>query len=713
MPKTEKDLNRAVRDFCLSLKRLIRTTPEARTVLNFAIEIFRKRLLSSPVTFADTWLRFKGGLADVQRPEATEVASARRATEEDIDDDQERESRGHHAAKVVGAWIHRYADVLAIEIAEIDDCLAVLGLTTLPVTQVTPSSDSRFQRMSDLIDQRLRNAEEWIDDERLIVFTEYKTTLEYIVHRLTINFGESDGRIAFLYGGMPDADHKAVLAAFNDPQSPVRVLVATDVASEGLNLQYTARLLLHYDIPWNPSRLEQRNGRIDRHGQARDVTVYHFASDDDADLRFVSRVIAKVNDIREDLGSVGELFDAAFQRRMVELQEDHDVLAQLDHQVSMRRNAARDAEVHSEERGTVEQQRFRQLLADLDLTPATLEHTLQVAMGLGSGRQVLEGPDPRGRMRLLTPVPPRWKEVIEDGLRLPGERGTVGALPWLVFDNQFFVENVHGRPVFRPSPDTVLLHLGHPVLRHALASFARLRFPGGQADAIAPSRWTVSEGEVPSGAGALVLLTIEEMAVNDLRETLHHWVRTLAIPVAAGELGGVLPYAGPHHGRPASALAQHRVDEARRLWDAVDMELGSFIKRYRQDLTESIRTHLVQVGKISFQHEKEAFERRINEVAALQRDQSLDKLRREIEERRSASLQLDLLEDANERAERELRDLQDELTRRTGQFGDLLERLKSEKERILERVVPRRFSLRGDAQVFPLTVEIRFPGPSA
>ena len=223
----------------------------------------------------------------------------------------------------------------------------------------------------------------------------------------------------------------------------------------------------------------------------------------------------------------------------------------------------------------------------------------------------------------------------------------------------------------------------------------------------------MSEGEVPAGAAALVLLTVEEMAVNDLRETLHHWVRTLAIPVAGGELGEVLPYAGPHHGRPASMLAQHRVNEARRLWDAVDMELGSFIKSYRQELTESIRTHLVQVGKTSFRHEKEAFERRINEVAALQRDQSLDKLRREIEERRSASLQLDLLEDANERAERELRDLQDELTRRTGQFGDLLERLKSEKERILERVVPLRFSLRGDAQVFPLTVEICFPGPSA
>lgn len=103
------------------------------------------------------------------------------------------------------------------------------------------------------------------------------------------------------------------------------------------------------------------------------------------------------------------------------------------------------------------------------------------------------------------------------------------------------------------------------------------------------------------------------------------------------------------------------------------------------------------------------FERRINEIAALQRNQSTDKLRREIDERRTRSLQLSLLEDADEIAKRELRDLEDELKRRTGHFGDLLERLKNEKARILDRVVPNRFSLRGDLQVFPVTVEIRFP----
>ena len=81
----------------------------------------------------------------------------------------------------------------------------------------------------------------------------------------------------------------------NDPEDPLRILLATDAASEGLNLQETARLVLHYDIPWNPARLDQRNGRLDRHGQSRDVIVFHFTSEDDADLRFLARVAEKVN----------------------------------------------------------------------------------------------------------------------------------------------------------------------------------------------------------------------------------------------------------------------------------------------------------------------------------------------------------------------------------------------------------------------------------
>ena len=388
--------------------------------------------------------------------------------------------------------------------------------------------------------------------------------------------------------------------------------------------------------------------------------------------------------------------------------DEETVLTQLDQQIAVRRHASDEARAKTTERGEEEQARFQGLVSDLDLTPDTLRETLRVAIGVGTSREVLEGPDGRGRMRLSGQLPHQWQAVVDDCLRLPAPKGIVGAMPWLVFDQQFFIQNINGRPVFRSSPDTVLMHLGHPLLRHALASFARLRFPGSQADRLPPSRWTVTRGDVPPGSDALLLLTVEEMAVNELRETFHHWVRTLAMPVQKGQLRAALPYKDPNYGQLRD-YAGDKLTEARSIWDEVEGDLRDFLKEYRSRITASVKTHLAEAGKESRSLEKEAFERRINEVAALQRNQSIEKLRREIDDRRNAARQFDLLEDADERAEREIRDLEDELKRRTTHFGDLLQRLKDEKERILERVIPSRFALRGEAQVFPVTIEIRFP----
>src|SRR5207245_2784128 len=86
-------------------------------------------------------------------------------------------------------------------------------------------------------------------------------------------------RLALLYGGMETARREAVKNAFqaHPDKAAVRILLATDAASEGIDLQNHCYQLLHYEIPWNPMRLEQRNGRVDRRGQrAAEVLVHHF-----------------------------------------------------------------------------------------------------------------------------------------------------------------------------------------------------------------------------------------------------------------------------------------------------------------------------------------------------------------------------------------------------------------------------------------------------
>jgi hypothetical protein len=178
------------------------------------------------------------------------------------------------------------------------------------------------------------------------------------------------------------------------------------------------------------------------------------------------------------------------------------------------------------------------------------------------------------------------------------------------------------------------------------------------------------------------------------------------------KLGTMLPYAGPHAGSQASTEDPGGAEAAREVWDEIDTDVKAWLTNYRVRLTTTLAKELKTAGEVATEHESAAFERRIREVAALQREQSVETIKREIEERRTAQLQYSLLEDVSERAERELRDLHDELKRRQGQFGGLLERLKDERDRILKNVMPHRFALLGSAQVFPVTIEIRLPGRS-
>ena len=141
-------------------------------------------------------------------------------------------------------------------------------------------------------------------------------------HRETRKLQVSKERVLILFGGMKTEEREKVKAAFQAPpqKSPVRILLATDAASEGIDLQNYCSRLFHYEIPWNPNRMEQRNGRVDRHGQKADeVLVYHFVGkgyrnqvqyggkpgDLDGDLEFLMRAALKVETIREDLGKVG------------------------------------------------------------------------------------------------------------------------------------------------------------------------------------------------------------------------------------------------------------------------------------------------------------------------------------------------------------------------------------------------------------------------
>lgn len=682
----------------------------------FAVEVLGKRLLSCPVAFADSWQRYRAGVAeapesaDAAETDLAAVAAARRQLLDETPDDREVEGRTGHAAHVVGAWLRPLADALADDMRDLDAALDTLGLTD---AASTPRRDARFDTLVTWIDTHLRAGRKgFVADERLVIFTEYKTTLDYLERRLGERYRE-EGAVRVLFGGLDDRTRDAIKTAFNDPADAVRILVATDAASEGLNLQETARFLFHYDIPWNPARLEQRNGRLDRHGQARDVTVHHFTSNEDADLRFLAKVAQKVNTIREDLGSTGDVFDRAVERRLIEGADADEVERELDAGLERARGRAELPRDRAVETGEAELRRLEALSEEIDLDPATLTATLDVALGLGSGAggKRLHGPDDAGRFQLVLPVPLVWTELVDDTLRLPAN-GSLGAMRGLCFDPRHLMHRVGPREVFQPRRDTVLMHLGHPLYRRVLGTFARARFPGAATHGRA-TRWAVRQGGVPKDADALLLLTLEELAVNELRETFHHWVRTLVIPVRNGALDA------PAAHTPARALrSEHaatptakQIAAARELWDEIDREVRTLVRDEAARLSQRLGAALERDGKEAEKAERERFQQRQGEVSALIERSTVQRLEREIAALKAESQQGVLFDRSSRLRELEqsVEEREAEVRRRRQHYEELRKQLEIERERVLSGIIPKRFALRAGAQVFPVAIEIRIP----
>src|SRR5262249_49893566 len=148
---------------------------------------------------------------------------------------------------------------------------------------------------------------------RLIIFTEWDATNSYLRKQLEGAFADTDRaseRIEVFHGPTPAAKREELKRAFNaEPdRHPMRILLATDAAREGLNLQTHCADLFHFDVPWNPSRLEQRNGRIDRKLQPRpEVTCYYFVYRQRAEDRVLRALVRKTETIKKELGSLAQV----------------------------------------------------------------------------------------------------------------------------------------------------------------------------------------------------------------------------------------------------------------------------------------------------------------------------------------------------------------------------------------------------------------------
>ena len=162
------------------------------------------------------------------------------------------------------------------------------------------------------------------NDTRVIIFTEYDDTRRYLQQQLQAAIegtDRADRRIAIFAGSTPESSgensdvlsRQEIRLAFNaDPiKHPIRILIATDAAREGLNLQAHCWNLFHFDVPWNPSRMEQRNGRIDRKLQPHEeVFCHYFVYQQRPEDRILSCLVRKTETIKRELGSLAQVIDA-------------------------------------------------------------------------------------------------------------------------------------------------------------------------------------------------------------------------------------------------------------------------------------------------------------------------------------------------------------------------------------------------------------------
>lgn len=690
------------------------SSKKRRLAGSFAIEILGKRLLSGPMTFLESWRRCKHGLEESEIADDTDMASAQNSTKQDIADDMEAQQNEATAATVIGSWMKSFSADIKEEIEAIDSASIAFGVKIgQEIIDQIPKHDARFDALCHIIENLCRKNDDWNDNERLVIFTEYKTTLDYLLHRLRNQYENEEDRFLSLYGGMNDNDREEIKLAFNDPDSKVRILVATDAAAEGLNLQRTARLLLHYDCPWNPSKLEQRNGRLDRHGQARDVTIFHFASEQADDLKFLHYLIGKVDQIREDLGAVGDLFDEASHRQLIRGDSFTDVQTDLELQIDKIKGESSispDSTVgHEADKITLDPiTELDKLAKDIDLDPASARETLEAAMSVDSGRPQLTSEDDLDRFDVINPGLPGWRDIIDETIRKQTFHRRLGPVPKLTFSPKAFLQPVGLRKVFRPRIDTLMLHLGHPIVQKAKGVLTRRRFPGPAS----VSRYTIRYANIPEKAYAIILLHLEELGINELRETFHHWINTFQIPVYGNDLGAPLPLVTPFDLRKAVECNNPKdIEKAKEILDEFEDELKQFVKSRKMVLTDKLREKLSVDGKIAHKETEMRYQSRQGEVSSLIAENTMAKLEREIlilkQERQQG-----LLFDADSHMDRLDRSIQmkaEELERRKYHYEEIRKQLNNERDRILKNLLPKRYKLRGEAQVFPVAVEIRLP----
>ena len=312
-------VTRYVREEMNRADRLAEDGSRRRNNVGFALQILQRRLASSPAAIHESLnrrlSRLEGRLNEEKLGQKSSNSSVLKVEPEigsmlendDLDEATGEEIEAHEEQLLDRATAAQTIAEFEAEIAELK------RLEKMAKDLRRSGEDTKWRELDRILDDPLMHDPANDIRRKVVIFTEARDTLEYLATRIRNRTGEAES-VAVIHGGVPRDRRRAIIAAFNDDPA-VRFLLANDAAGEGVNLQRGAHLMVNYDLPWNPNRLEQRFGRIHRIGQTEVCHLWNLVAAETREGAVYQRLLEKLETARETLGGkvydvLGELFEA-------------------------------------------------------------------------------------------------------------------------------------------------------------------------------------------------------------------------------------------------------------------------------------------------------------------------------------------------------------------------------------------------------------------
>ena len=189
-----------------------------------------------------------------------------------------------------------------------------LSVLEAALEEIESKDFSRYQELLSLLRDPVYAWNYRATDDRLVIFTERIETMRWLAEHLKQDLRLPADAIKTLHGGMSDIEQQKIVEEFGRDEASVRILVASDVASEGINLHYLSHRMIHFDIPWSLMVFQQRNGRVDRYGQkvSPDIRYMVTRSNNEeirGDMRILQVLIRKEAEANKNIGDVGALMN--------------------------------------------------------------------------------------------------------------------------------------------------------------------------------------------------------------------------------------------------------------------------------------------------------------------------------------------------------------------------------------------------------------------